>query len=106
MQYSGRIYTSRLVVAELYAWAFGSANSDRVLDYVSQLLDDVRIVEFDDHAARCYGRLWAGLNSAGSPVPAIDLLIAATALANQLTVVTHDQHFRAIPDIEVVDWLE
>lgn len=43
---------------------------------------------------------------AGKPAPGMDLLIAATALVHNLTLVTHNvPDFANIPDLRVVDWL-
>lgn len=37
----------------------------------------------------------------------MDLLIAATALAHDLTLVTHNTHdFAHVPGLRVVDWLD
>ena len=47
------------------------------------------------------------LLSQGISVPSLDLQIASTALAHDLTLVTHDvADFRNIPDLRVADWLE
>ena len=36
-----------------------------------------------------------------------DLAIAATALANDLVIVTHDvRHFERVPDLQVENWFE
>jgi len=40
------------------------------------------------------------LRKIGNPLPAADLLIAATALNNRMTLVTLDDHFRIIGEIE------
>jgi predicted nucleic acid-binding protein len=65
-------------------------------------------VPFDDQAARSYGRVYAAVLSAGRKARgarALDLLIAATALANRLPLFTRNpDDFRALDDlIEVVD---
>jgi predicted nucleic acid-binding protein len=65
-------------------------------------------VPFDDQAARSYGRVYAAALSAGRKAQgarALDLLIAATALANQLPLFTRNpDDFAALDElIEVVD---
>lgn len=53
-----------------------------------------------------FGRLNALLRARGTIVVPLDLLIAATAIAFQHTLVTHNtKDFAAKPGIQVVDWL-
>jgi toxin FitB len=55
-----------------------------------------RILPIDLAVAELWGRMNARLEAAGSPVPAIDGLIAATALRHGLVVVTRNpRHFAA-----------
>jgi tRNA(fMet)-specific endonuclease VapC len=49
--------------------------------------------------------LRASLSAAGRPIGPNDLLIAATALAHNLTLVTHDlREFSRITGLKVEDW--
>jgi tRNA(fMet)-specific endonuclease VapC len=42
----------------------------------------------------------------GKPIATVDLLIAATAITHDLTVVTHNvKHFADVPGLRVQDWL-
>ena len=48
----------------------------------------------------------AELESSGSPIGPLDTLIAATALANRATLVTHNtREFERVPGLVVTDWL-
>ena len=50
---------------------------------------------------------YAELRKAGVPIDDIDLLIAGTAIANGLALVTHNtKHFDRISDLETEDWAE
>ena len=54
-----------------------------------------------DHAARLY----ALMRKEGTPVDDIDLLIAGIALANGMTIATHNvSHFGRLPGMIVQDW--
>ena len=60
---------------------------------------------FDDVAAHSYGVIRAALETAGQSIGPNDTLIAAIALANGLTVVTHNtREFRRVPGLLVEDW--
>lgn len=56
--------------------------------------------------AEKYGQLQAGLLDAGMPAPGMDMLIAATALVHDLTLVTHNtQDYVNVPGLRLVDWI-
>lgn len=60
---------------------------------------------FDDLAAERYGELRAHLDAAGTPIGPNDLMIASIALANSLTLVTHNTgEFSRVPGLRLEDW--
>jgi len=73
--------------------------------FVEAILASLPIIAFDELAARAHARLWAGLASKGRAIGAHDLLIAATAIARGLDVVTRDgRSFPLIPGLTVIRW--
>ena len=71
--------------------------------WVESILTSIPVVSFDLVAARIHGRLSAQLAVQGENVGAHDLIIAATALASGLEVLTRDERsFPRIPELEVV----
>ena len=73
--------------------------------WVEGLLSRMPVIAFDLLAARAHARLAAGSRSQGLTIGAHDLLIAATALARGLEIVTRDERsFPRIPDLAVVLW--
>lgn len=61
----------------------------------------VDVVPFDAHSAGAYGYIRAELRRIGRPAPALDLLIAASALACDATLVTDNTaDFRECPGSE------
>ena len=62
----------------------------------------VPILAFDLMVARRYAQLWAQLTTRGQLVGAHDMMIAATALAHNHTVLTHDlRDFGRVPGLAV-----
>lgn len=56
-------------------------------------------------AADIAAEIYAVLRQQGEPLDDIDLLIAGTAMANELVLVTHNRrHFDRIPGLTVEDW--
>jgi tRNA(fMet)-specific endonuclease VapC len=76
------------------------------LQSLLDLLNDVRVLEVTESVAHKFGELRAALLDAGTPVPEMDLIIAATALTHNLTLVSHNvQDYRIIPGLTIDDWL-
>lgn len=56
--------------------------------------------------ADCAARIRADLQRKGTPIGAYDLLIAGQALAQDLTLITHNvKEFARIPHLKFEDWL-
>ena len=72
---------------------------------LNQLLGVVHTLPFDDGAARHAAEIRVALEQQGQPIGPYDLLIAATAKANQATLVSHNQReFCKVPGLQLVDW--
>ena len=64
-----------------------------------------RSVPFDHNAAEVYGNIRRVFEAAGTPIGPYDLQIAAVALANNLTLVTHNaREFSRVPGLILEDW--
>jgi len=87
---------------------FGARNSMRVeanLALLATFLAPFASAPFDDLAADHYGRLRANLHRAGELIGPNDMLIAATALAHDLVLVTRNvKEFARISGLRWVDW--
>lgn len=73
--------------------------------YVEGLLASFPIIAFDLVAARLHARLSARLAAAGTAIGTHDLIIAASALARGLDVITRDERsFSRIAELSVSVW--
>lgn len=94
-----------VVKAELFYGAMKSANPERNLKRIYLFSNRFVSFPFDDKASEVYGRIRANLEKAGTPIGPNDLLIAAIALANNLTLVTHNtREFGRIENLKIEDW--
>jgi predicted nucleic acid-binding protein len=85
--------------------AKGQARRARREAFVEAILNTLPVLAFDELAARVHARLWAELASKGRSIGAHDLIIAATAIARGLDVVTRDERsFPRIPGLKVIRW--
>jgi tRNA(fMet)-specific endonuclease VapC len=94
-----------IVCGELWYGAYRSgyfaANQTLLLTFLAPFA----ALPFDSHAAEVYGRIRRELEVAGTPIGPYDLQIAAIALANSLTVVTHNtREFRRVNGLRLEDW--
>jgi tRNA(fMet)-specific endonuclease VapC len=96
---------SAIVKAELTYGARKSSHVAANLRLVDAFLEPFALLPFDGRAADVYGSIRADLEREGRPIGPNDLLIAATALAHSLTLVTHNvSEFNRVPGLSVVDW--
>jgi tRNA(fMet)-specific endonuclease VapC len=102
----GSIVLCSVVVVELLYGAYRSVQQTRTLNQVQVFCAPLVSLPFDDRAAGEYGRIRAHLASLGTPIGPNDLMIAAIALANGLTVVTHNTaEFSRVPGLALEDWV-
>ncbi len=74
-------------------------------DYHTLLEHRLIVLPVDKSVADVYGRIRNQLESVGRPHTDFDLLIAATAIVHDLTLVTCNvRHFQDIPGLRVEDW--
>lgn len=94
-----------VVKAELFYGAMKSLHPENNLARQRKFTDSFVSLPFDDNAAEVYGQIRAQLEKAGTPIGPNDLLIAAIALANNLTLVTHNtREFSRIAILPCEDW--
>jgi tRNA(fMet)-specific endonuclease VapC len=106
VQHLGQLHISTITAAELFVWIRRSSNAAKRSADARGFFRDVAILDFDLAVAEKFGEIRAQQLSAGQFTPELDLLIATTALAHGLTLVTHNVHdFGAVPGLKVVDWL-
>jgi tRNA(fMet)-specific endonuclease VapC len=106
LQYLGRLHISTVTLAELYTWALRAGASPKRLQSLTDLLNDVVVLDVTPPVSRRFGEIQAALIDMGHPAPGLDLLIASTALVHGLVLVTHNtKDFANIPGLTVVDWL-
>lgn len=96
---------SAVVAAELRYGADKSRQRKRNHELLDVLLGEVHCLDFDLAAASIYGSLRAGLESAGRPIGANDLVIASHALSAGLVLVTDNvREFSRVRGLTVENW--
>jgi predicted nucleic acid-binding protein len=95
---------SVVTLAELTVGVLMADDDDRstrlaTLSAVESTWDPLPI---DAEVARQFARIVAALRANGRRVPILDALVAATAIVEQIPVVTQDNDYDAIPGVEVI----
>lgn len=77
----------------------------RIGPLVEEFLEGVQILPLGSDVARIYGRVRADLESKGTPIGPLDLMIAAHALALGATAITTNlREFRRVRGLRCQDW--
>lgn len=100
-------FISTITILEICYGAYKKENSRKYIDFLEKnVLPRVRVVAFDETAARIGGKIRAEREKIGKPISPLDLQIAAIALANGCTLITGStRHFEDIPGLEVENWI-
>jgi tRNA(fMet)-specific endonuclease VapC len=102
------LYSSAITEGELL---YGVANApvarqnDLLAEITGVLADLAGVVPVDRSAANAYSNIKYHLKVTGQPLPDNDTWIAAVAMANDYTLVSHDAAFTRIPGLKLEDWL-
>ncbi|MCF6364381.1 MAG: type II toxin-antitoxin system VapC family toxin [Gammaproteobacteria bacterium] len=100
------VCTSIIAAAEL-RYGAAKSNSEKLAKRVDLILSALEILPLELPADHQYAALRYHLTRQGTPIGPNDLLIAAHALASDLTVVTENVgEFSRVPGLKVENWLQ
>jgi tRNA(fMet)-specific endonuclease VapC len=97
---------SAVTVSELEFGAHNGGNYDTEIVAVRKILTPFEVLDYEGTTCpRHYGRIRHELEQAGQAIGAMDLLIAAHALALAATLVTNNlSHFQRVSGLSVIRW--
>ena len=99
------IFLCDIVKFELYYGAYRSSRQQENLETISVFFREFVSLPFDGQAAAICGYIRSQLAFRGTPIGAYDMQIAAIALANDLTLVTHNvAEFSRVESLNIEDW--
>lgn len=84
---------SIITAAEIYHGSYKTAVPHKYIDEFENFLVDlsVKLIPLDREIVKRYGLITASLEKQGKKLSAFDILIAATALTHNLTIITSDK---------------
>jgi len=96
---------SIITCMELYYGAHKSKKIAGNLAKIRTLEQSIEVLPVGRESAETYGMLKAQLEKQGSHLDDFDLIIAASALAHNLTLVTNNtDHFKRIDGLKLANW--
>ena len=102
----GEIGICSVVAAEL-AYGVAKSGSTRNHEALEMFLAPLIILPFDEAALWVYGDLRAELERQGTPIGALDTMIAAHALSQQSILVTNNtREFARVSGLSLENWVE
>jgi tRNA(fMet)-specific endonuclease VapC len=96
-------FTSSVVIGEMFAGAYASPATAKWLSRIETLvLPSMTVLNFDVATAHEYGKVRALLRKSGQVIDEADMMIAATALRHDLTLVTANvAHFSRVSGLTI-----
>ncbi len=102
----GDICISTITLSELLFGVAKSKYKAKNSKALEEFLIPLEILPFDEEAAQVYGEIRASLEEAGTPLGAMDMLIAAHTVSQGLALVTNNfREFNRISNLTIVDWV-
>jgi tRNA(fMet)-specific endonuclease VapC len=102
---SADIRTCSIVNAELWYGCERSAKPNENRAALESLLAPFPVLPFDDAASRHFAKIRKDLEGTGQVIGPFDLQIAAIAVANGCTLVTHNtREFMRVAGLPLEDW--
>jgi tRNA(fMet)-specific endonuclease VapC len=101
-----RVCLSAVTEGEMLFGVARRPEARRLRAAVNELLAAIDVLPWTSATARRYATLRAGLERQGRPLGAVDLMIAAHAAKHDMTLVTHDGAFGAVPGLRLEDWTQ
>lgn len=101
-----QIHISAITLMEIeYGLKLSPERQKKIRPIWTPLLQHIQVIPYSEHCAISTASIRSNLKTVGSPIDPFDILIAGTALAHNLILVTSNvKEFDRIPEITVENW--
>lgn len=98
---------SVITLMELYYGAYKSRKTTGNLAKIKTLESALEVIHVGNESVEIFGMLKANLEKSGTRLDDFDLILAACALAYNLTLITNNEkHFKRIEGLKVANWVK
>lgn len=102
----GEISISSITVSELYYGVYKSQMVEKNKRALSLFLAPLNIVDYDEKASIEYGKIRADLESKGTVIGSLDMLIAAHATSLGISLITNNvKEFERVEGLDLENWV-
>jgi tRNA(fMet)-specific endonuclease VapC len=99
------IFISSLVIYELQVGIAKSSSPQKREQQLTILLEQINVIDFGEKESKASALIRADLEKKGTPIGPMDILIAGSAKAHNLTLVTHNtKEFMRVKGLVLEDW--
>ncbi len=103
----GNISISSITVSELQYGACKSKQIKKNIKRLDEFLSPFEILAYDENASNYYGKIRSQLEKQGNIIGPLDMLIAAHALSENLTLITNNEkEFKRVKSLKVENWIK
>lgn len=104
---AGTVAVSSITLSELCYGVAKSSKPDKNMIALQEFITPLEILDFTSQDALVYGKVRNLLEKKGSPIGAMDLLIASIAKSQDLILVTNNtKEFSRITDLTIENWVD
>lgn len=97
---------SSITLSELYVGVEKSAYIEKNREALHKFLLNLETLDYGHEEAAQYGKIRASLEKKGIVIRAYDMMIAAHAMVQKLTLVTNNEkEFKRISGLKIVNWI-
>jgi tRNA(fMet)-specific endonuclease VapC len=97
---------STVVLAELYYGAARHPKGPAIRKEIDEFVSRLVVIPWDEIAADHYGEIRATMEKDGTPIGAMDMMIAAHARSQGATLVSNNiRHFDKVPGLHIANWV-
>ena len=105
MRRNDSLCVSVISLMELYYGAYKSQRVESNLAKVKTIEKTLKVIQAGEEIVELFGMLKAQLEAKGQSIDDFDLVIASTALAHNLILVTNNiRHFQKIEGLKLENW--
>ena len=102
----GDLCISSITVSELYYGVYKSLYVEKNILALEHFLRPFDILEYDLNASIEYGKITATLEKSGKVIGGLNMMIAAHALSNKMTLVTNNiKEFERVENLVLDNWV-
>ena len=99
-----RLSVTLISLGEFHFGLLGSSQREPLERWLEAFLARADLIQPDRETLPHYGAIRHELKTAGTPIPANDVWIAALVRQHRMPIVSRDVHFDHVADLRRIDW--